>query len=99
MFSAHDYGCVHPGMPLGRNQFRRSRDAPIRGPAATAALTQRDANVRARFAAVSKICSKTSTAPPRKLTSLDALRRRLAQPGFAIHQNRMCPEIECRASQ
>jgi len=26
---ALDYGCVHPGMPLCRNQFRRSRDAPI----------------------------------------------------------------------
>jgi hypothetical protein len=26
---ALDYGCVHPGMPLCRKQFRRSRDAPI----------------------------------------------------------------------
>ncbi len=26
---ARDYGCVHPGMPLNRKQFRRSRDAPI----------------------------------------------------------------------
>ena len=26
---AVDYGCLHPGMPLCRNQFRRSRDAPI----------------------------------------------------------------------
>ena len=26
---AHDYGCMHPGMPPGRNHFRRSRDAPI----------------------------------------------------------------------
>jgi hypothetical protein len=25
---ALDYGCVHPGMPLGRKHFRRSRDAP-----------------------------------------------------------------------
>ena len=25
---AHDYGCVHPGMPPGRKSFRRSRDAP-----------------------------------------------------------------------
>ena len=28
---AHDYGCMHPGMPPGRNHFRRSRDAPILG--------------------------------------------------------------------
>jgi hypothetical protein len=26
---ALDYGCVHPGMPLSRKHFRRSRDAPI----------------------------------------------------------------------
>jgi hypothetical protein len=26
---ALNYGCVHPGMPLCRNQFRRSRDAPM----------------------------------------------------------------------
>ena len=26
---AHDYGCMHPGMPPGRIHFRRSRDAPI----------------------------------------------------------------------
>jgi len=25
---ARDFGCVHPGMPLGRKHFRRSRDAP-----------------------------------------------------------------------
>jgi hypothetical protein len=25
---AHDYGCMHSGMPLYRNHFRRSRDAP-----------------------------------------------------------------------
>jgi hypothetical protein len=25
---ARDYGCVHPGMPLGRKHLRRSRDAP-----------------------------------------------------------------------
>jgi hypothetical protein len=28
---AHDCGCVHPGMPLGRKHLRRSRDAPILG--------------------------------------------------------------------
>ena len=28
---ARDYGCVHPGMPLGRKHLRRSRDAPILG--------------------------------------------------------------------
>jgi hypothetical protein len=28
---AHDYGCVHPGMPLGRKHLRRSRDAPTGG--------------------------------------------------------------------
>jgi len=28
---AHDYGCVHPGMPLGRKHLRRSRDAPTDG--------------------------------------------------------------------
>jgi hypothetical protein len=28
---ALDYGCVHPGMPLSRKHFRRSRDAPIPG--------------------------------------------------------------------
>jgi len=28
---AHDYGCVHPGMPLGRKHLRRSRDAPNLG--------------------------------------------------------------------
>jgi len=28
---AHDYGCVHPGMPLGRKHLRRSRDAPTSG--------------------------------------------------------------------
>jgi hypothetical protein len=28
---AHDYGCVHPGMPLGRKHLRRSRDAPTLG--------------------------------------------------------------------
>ena len=28
---ALDYGCVHPGMPLSRKHFRRSRDAPILG--------------------------------------------------------------------
>src|SRR5690349_24509474 len=28
---ALDYGCVHPGMPLSRKHFRRSRDAPISG--------------------------------------------------------------------
>jgi len=28
---ALDYGCVHPGMPLSREHFRRSRDAPILG--------------------------------------------------------------------
>jgi len=28
---ARDYGCVHPGMPLGRKHLRRSRDAPIVG--------------------------------------------------------------------
>jgi hypothetical protein len=26
----HDYGCEHPGMPLGRKHLRRSRDAPNR---------------------------------------------------------------------
>jgi hypothetical protein len=25
---ARDYGCVHPGMPLGRKHLRRNRDAP-----------------------------------------------------------------------
>jgi hypothetical protein len=28
---AHDYGCVHPGMPPGRKHLRRSRDAPTGG--------------------------------------------------------------------
>jgi len=28
---ARDYGCVHPGMPLGRKHLRRSRDAPTGG--------------------------------------------------------------------
>jgi hypothetical protein len=28
---ARDYGCVHPGMPLGRKHLRRNRDAPIVG--------------------------------------------------------------------
>jgi hypothetical protein len=28
---ALDYGCVHPGMPLGRKHLRRNRDAPIMG--------------------------------------------------------------------
>ena len=28
---ARDYGCVHPGMPLGRKHLRRSRDAPTSG--------------------------------------------------------------------
>ena len=28
---ALDCGCVHPGMPLSRKHFRRSRDAPILG--------------------------------------------------------------------
>ena len=26
---ALDFGCVHPGMPLNRKHFRRSRDAPM----------------------------------------------------------------------
>jgi hypothetical protein len=26
---ARDHGCMHPGMPLGRNRLRRSRDAPM----------------------------------------------------------------------
>lgn len=29
---AHDYGCMHSGMPPGYIHFRRSRDAPTRTP-------------------------------------------------------------------
>src|SRR5215813_6125970 len=28
---ARDFGCVHPGMPLGRKHLRRNRDAPTGG--------------------------------------------------------------------
>jgi len=48
---AHDYGCTHPGMPLDRNRFRRSRDAPTVAPwnpAVPPGLTC--------LAAISKIC-------------------------------------------
>ena len=35
---AHDYGCMHPGMPPGRIHSRRSRDAPIYTACASAVL-------------------------------------------------------------
>jgi hypothetical protein len=38
---AHDYGCVHPGMPLGRKHLRRSRDAPTGGIGPTQRATSR----------------------------------------------------------
>jgi len=38
---AHDYGCVHPGMPLGRKHLRRSRDAPTGGIGRTQRTTSR----------------------------------------------------------
>ena len=38
---AHDYGCMHPGMPPGRIHSRRSRDAPIYTACASAVLHSR----------------------------------------------------------
>ena len=49
---ARDYGCVHPGMPLGRKHPRRSRDAPnVR----ISALDQPESSLQRT---TSRLCSK-----------------------------------------
>jgi hypothetical protein len=64
---ARDYGCVHPGMPLGRKHLRRSRDAPTGGIGHTQRATSRLGIVRLEVNPLDDLFGRAVSAPHRNL--------------------------------